>query len=137
MLEQSNRQDRLTVLRLLGFQAVLVATAGLLGLMIDTAAALSLILGGGIGLLGNSWMALVVFRPASTPTPERLVWGLYVGEAAKFLFVMAFFAIAFKTTGMLAEPRNAMLLFASFVVNQMTVWLWPVFAGTAPIERHN
>lgn len=135
MLEQSNKRDRLAVVRLLGFQAALVAAAGLLGLVIDTPAALSLILGGGIGLLGNSWMALVVFRPASAPAPERLVWGLYVGEAAKFLFVMAFFAIAFKAVGILAEPRNAMLLFVSFVVNQMTVWLWPVFAGPAPVRE--
>lgn len=123
------------MLRLLGFQVVLVVAAGLLGLMADTAAAISLALGGSIGLLGNSWMALVMFRPASAP--EQLIRGLYIGEAAKFLFVMAFFAIAFKTVGILAEPRNAMLLFASFVVNQMTVWLWPVFAGTAPIERHH
>lgn len=129
MPELSDKQDRLTVLGLLGFQALLIALTGVSGLLVDNQASFSIVLGGVISLAGNCWMALVIFRPAADSTPQRLIWGLYVGEAGKFLFIMAFFAIAFKKVGALAEPRNAMLLFASFVANQMIVWLWPVFAG--------
>jgi F0F1-type ATP synthase assembly protein I len=129
MPEQPDTQDRLTVLWLLGLQVLLIVLAGASGLLVDDEASLSILLGGAIGFAGNCWMALVIFRPVTGSTPQRLVWGLYVGEAGKFLFIMAFFAIAFRKVGALAEPRNAMLLFASFVANQMIVWLWPVFAG--------
>lgn len=123
----SDGRDRITVLRLLGIQAVVALLLGLAGYGDSPETAFSLWVGGSIGVAANGWMALVMFRPRAASSPEGLLVSLYVGEIGKFLFVMAFFAIAFKKLSLLSEPYNAFAMFLAFLLVQAVIWLWPVY----------
>jgi ATP synthase protein I len=122
----SDGQDRTTVLRLLGVQVVATLLLALVGYSVRLEMGASFLVGGGAAMAANSWMALVIFRPRAASSPRSLLISLYVGEAGKLLFVMAFFAIAFKKLDLLGEPRNALAMFLAFLLVQAIMWLWPL-----------
>lgn len=133
----SDGQDRITVFYLVGFQTALAFLLGLAGCVFSTDMAISLWVGGGIAVAANGWMALVMFRPQTANSTQSLLMGLYVGEVGKFLFVMAFFAIAFKKLDLLGVPRNALAMFLAFLLVQAVMWLWPLAGAKvkAPKEQ--
>jgi len=126
LIPMSDGQDRITVLRLLGVQVVATVLLALAGYGVSSEMGASLLVGGGVAVTANSWMALVVFRPRAASSPQSLLVSLYVGEVGKFLFVMAFFAIAFKKLSLLGEPHHALAMFLAFLLVQALVWLWPL-----------
>ena len=124
MLDRS--QPLYTVLRILVLQVLVTVVLTLVcSITSDPGKALSALVGGCIASLGSGWMVLVVFRRQRDPSPERLISSLYIGEIGKFLFVMAFFALAFKKLAPLARPENALVMFLAFLLVQAVIWLWP------------
>jgi ATP synthase protein I len=119
------RQERAKILRVLLLQGLLTVMMAVAGWCFGAKAAASLLTGGLIGLLTSIWMALVLLRP-SAGTPSGLVSAFYVGEIGKYLFVMAFFAIAFKKIVFVREPHNALLMLGAFAITQLVIWLWPL-----------
>jgi len=133
----SDGQDRTTVFRLLGVQVVAALLLTLAGYGVSSEMGTSFLVGGGVAVAANGWMALVIFRPRAASSPQSLLASLYVGEVGKFLFVMAFFAMAFKKLSLLEEPRNALAMFLAFLLVQALIWLWPLVKAkvTAPKEQ--
>lgn len=136
-MHTSDGQDCIKVLQLLGVQVGLTFLITLMGYGAGPETATSLLVGGGVAVVANAWMALVVFRPRAASSPQSLLISLYVGEAGKLLFVMAFFAIAFKKLRLLGEPNNALAMFLAFLLVQAVIWLWPLVGARvkAPKER--
>jgi len=134
---KSDGRDSITVLRLIGVQALATLLLGWLASGIKPEAAIACWVGGGIATAANSWMALVLFRPRAASSPESLLLSLYVGEVGKFLFVMAFFAIAFKRLAVLQLPANAMFMLMAFAAIQVLHWLWPLIEQKREISQTN
>jgi F0F1-type ATP synthase assembly protein I len=128
---KSDGEDRITILRLLGLQLIVALLLGSAVFVFSVEAALSCWVGGAIAIVANGWMALVVFRPRAASSPQSLLISLYVGEMGKLLFVMAFFALAFKELSLLREPRNALVMFVAFLLVQAAMWLWPLVSAKA------
>lgn len=135
MKTNCSRRDRQTVLRILGLQGLVLLALVVPAYWLERAAGVSVLAGGAIALAVNSWMAWMVFRPRAGSSPQGLVSSLYGGELVKYLFVMAFFALAFKKLAALREPHNALLMIVAFLLVQAVIWLWPwVESRVGPTE---
>lgn len=128
-------QDGVMALRLLVVQAALTFFLGIGAYGYNPELATAVWVGGGVATAANGWMTLVMFRRRAARSPESLLLSLYVGEIGKFLFVMAFFAIAFKKLSLLAEPGNALGMFIAFLLVQAVIWLWPVVGALAKTPK--
>ena len=131
------RQEKAKVLRLLFLQALLTLMMTAVGWYYDPEFAVAMLTGGLIGFLASLWMAVVLLRPSAVETPGRLLGALYVGEIGKYLFVMAFFAIAFKKIAIVREPHNALLMMGAFTATQLVIWLWPLLTKGAGRHRED
>lgn len=120
------REEGAHALRLLLLQALLIIIMAATACVISKDFAWSVLVGGGIGFLATTWMILVLLRRSAAQTPDKLLGALYIGELGKYLFVMAFFAIAFKKIVFVREPHNALLMIGTFAVTQLVIWLWPL-----------
>lgn len=127
----SDGRDSARVLRLLGLQVVVTLLLGFIGCGFNPELGVSLLVGGGVATTANSWMALVIFRRRAASSPGSLLMSLYVGEIGKFLFVVAFFAIAFKKLALLGQPGNALAMFLAFLLVQAVIWFWPLAGSRA------
>jgi len=121
-----NSRDRKSAYRLLGVQLMITAFFSVFGYFFSPMAGASFFIGGAIGLIANSWLAFVIFRPRAASSPEKLLKSLYLGEVGKFLFVMALFAIAFRAAPILGQPENALIMLLAFAATQVLHWLWPL-----------
>lgn len=103
---------------LLGWQCVLaVCAAGVAGLAGGSRAAVSALIGGGIGVLGASAYAWRAFRRESDPA--KLYRAQMLGEAYKFAVVLGGFALAFIEYKDLA----ALPLFWGFALTVAVYWM--------------
>lgn len=125
---ETGRQEKAKILRLLLLQAALTVMMSAAGWYYDPEFAVAILTGGFIGFMASLWMAVALLRPSAAETPGKLLSALYVGELGKYLFVMAFFAIAFKKIAIVREPHNALLMIGAFTVTQLVIWLWPLLA---------
>ena len=71
----------------------------------------SLLLGGGVYLLPQSWFAWQAFRYQGARLAPRAVQAFYQGEAGKYLLTGALFAVIFATV----KPLDVAALFGAFV----------------------
>jgi F0F1-type ATP synthase assembly protein I len=119
-------QERKRVSRLFLLQVFLAAVMVTASCWVSKSAVVSVLVGSLIGLSTSVWMALVLLRPAASETPGKLLGALYIGELGKYLFVMAFFAIAFKKIVLVRDPHNALWMIGAFAITQLVIWLWPL-----------
>ena len=104
---------------------VLLAESGLLALValgagiMDSVTGKSLLIGGLIFLIPQSWFAWRVFRFSGAGAAREVVQGFYRGEAGKFLLTTAGFASAF----LIAGPLQAAALFGAYIVLHVVHWL--------------
>jgi ATP synthase protein I len=130
-LVEIDKKDRIRVLRLVGFQILAVATLALAGLVVQWQMALSLLIGGVIGVAGSAWLALLAFRQSATRPAKEILAAFYIGEIGRFLIVTVLFALAFKQLALLADPRNALMLILAFIVSQVVIAIAPRLVSRA------
>ena len=103
-------------------QAAVSVAAGLLAWRIaGQTAALSALLGGGISTAGSLAMALVAFRRPGVSALQMLT-ALLVGEAAKFLVIVALFVVVLMLLKVSPVP-----MFITYVATFFVYWA--AFAG--------
>jgi ATP synthase protein I len=112
-------------------QFVVTVLLSLSGLLIFNPAishqiAIAILYGGMICSLANLWLAIIAFRPALGKSPGQMLAAFYLGEIGKFLITAVLFLIAFKKTALLKQPSYALLMFATYIVVQCTVWVYPL-----------
>jgi ATP synthase protein I len=88
---------RLALSVVLGQAAVTVVCALVCLGVVDTRAAVSALLGGGISVVASLVMALLSFGRKPPTDAQRVLVALLAGEAAKIVVVIALFIVVFKT----------------------------------------
>ena len=90
---------RLALKIVLGQLGISLLAAGLFQVVSGYSAALSALIGGGIGAVGSLTMALSAFRGGESATPEDLMRGVYLGEFVKLILTVALFIAAIVWLG--------------------------------------
>jgi ATP synthase protein I len=111
-------------------QLVLTLVAAATGLAISHPIAVSIFIGGIIGVTANLWLALVVFRPQLGAPPQKMLAAFYTGELGKFVITALMFLLAFKLIGFLKEAAYAATMILAYVMIQVLAWIYPL------VRRH-
>ncbi len=131
MKTDSEEIDRVFIFRFLALQlAVALTAASLLEQFIGRDAAVSGLVGGLIGLLGNAWFAKGVFKPAKTRPAKEMLVSFYASEISKLVIVITLFFLAFKFIDELKEANNALMMFLSFAAVQCVTFFVPLMMKT-------
>lgn len=98
-------------------------------------AALSALVGGGIGTLSSLAMALLAFGRGAGTDPQRIVRAFYLGEAAKLGLAVVLFVVVLKA--MKVSPGA---LFGAYVATFLVYWValanaLPPLGGAPPAGR--
>jgi len=107
-----------TALPLLLSQLIASLFAAALGLLFDPVTAYSLLAGGLICILPNTWYASSLYvqslRDSGDPVQNagRFLSAAYKGEAIKILLAAALFALVFSQL----RPLNAIAVFAGYII---------------------
>ncbi|MGA9025421.1 MAG: ATP synthase subunit I [Steroidobacteraceae bacterium] len=88
---------RLALSVVLGQAVVTICCALLCRLVVDSHAALSAVLGGGISTVASLAMALLGFGGRSASDPQRALRAFFLGETAKLTLVIVLFVAVLKT----------------------------------------
>lgn len=111
-------------------QLVLTLVAAATGLVISHSIAVSIFIGGIIGVIANLWLALIAFRPGLGEPPQKMLAAFYSGEMGKFVITALLFLLAFKQIGFLEEAAYAATMILAYVMIQVMAWIYPL------VRRH-
>jgi ATP synthase protein I len=101
------------------WQAVTTVVVALASWMIAGGlAALSALVGGGMGTLGSLALAVLAFRPSAVRDPMSAVRAFFLGEAAKLVTVVVLFIVVLRT--MKVSP---LAMFAAYVATFFVYWV--------------
>ncbi len=84
----------------------------------DAHAAVSALIGGGIGVAASLAMVVFMFRGASGADPKRIVRGAYRGEAAKLGLTVVLFVAALKFVDVAVLP-----FFVTYAATLLVYWI--------------
>lgn len=87
---------RLALSVVLGQAALTVSVAFLSWALADARAALSALLGGGIGTAGSLAMVLLIFAGVPDMAPQRFVRAFFIGELVKLVVVIALLIVVLR-----------------------------------------
>lgn len=104
-------------------QCLLAFCLGAIGALFHYQVAFSLLIGGLIGAAANTWLALVVFRPALGQGQHKMLLAFYWGQIGKLLISLVLLALAWYYFAWLKEPANAALTLLAYVLTQLAAWL--------------
>ena len=107
-------------------QLVLTLVAAATALAINDSVAISILIGGMIGVTANLWLALIAFRPALGAPTQRMLAAFYMGEFGKFIITAVLFLLAFKQIGFLKEAAYAATMIMAYVIVQVIAWTYPL-----------
>ena len=107
-------------------QLVLTLVAAATALAINDSVAISILIGGIIGVTANLWLALIAFRPALGAPTQRMLAAFYMGEFGKFIITAMLFLLAFKQIGFLKEAAYAATMIMAYVIVQVIAWTYPL-----------
>jgi len=128
-------RDRLAVVRaLLIYQLAGCVLLSAAALVFGLTPAYSVLLGGLICLVPNTWFAYRTFRFQGARAAREIVRSFYAGEAGKLALTALMFAGVFIGI----KPLNALALFAGFCLIQLVGWIVPLVHGHSaarPAER--
>lgn len=111
-------------------QLVVTLVAAATALAISYPIAVSIFIGGFIGVAANLWLTLVAFRPRLGASPQKMLAAFYTGELGKFVIVALMFLLAFKHIGFLKEAVYAATMILAYVLIQVITWIYPL------VRRH-
>ncbi|WP_324768075.1 ATP synthase subunit I [Pokkaliibacter plantistimulans] len=121
-MNERQKARQAPVKRILISQLGLSLVLGLSLLAFDQIGALSIVLGGLICLLPNSYFAWRLFAVRGARSSRDIAKAFYKGEAGKLLITIVLFALVFS----MVKPLNVLALFAGFVAVQMMNWIVPL-----------
>lgn len=85
------------------------------GVSAGTSQALSVVVGGGVGVLATAYMAFSVLRHGLGASMARVMWGFVMGWAIKVLLTLALLVVAFRSPAL--KPAYVLAAYVvSFVV---------------------
>jgi ATP synthase protein I len=113
---------RAWALRAVVIQLLLALLMSAAGFAFNHQIAISLLLGGMIGVLANTWLALVAFRPALGQPGEKMLMAFYLGEFGKWLITLLLFLLVFKHIGFIKEFVHTLLMLLAYVITQIAAW---------------
>ena len=107
------RYSRRAVMTVIAVQiAAALSVSGALALTLGITMAYSTLVGAGVGILPNYYLAVRMFRRGTARNTEQVLRGIYLGEGIKILFTVALFVTAL----LVLEVDIAMLLAGYLVV---------------------
>jgi len=109
----------------LGQTAVTLAVAGVCWPLAGSRAAVSALLGGGVGTLASLAMVALAFGGWASASAERMLAAFYAGEIAKFVVMIALLVAVLRWM----QPAPIALL-AAFGATFLVYWI--VLAGSLP-----
>ena len=116
-------EERLRVIKLLlAWQFAGALTAGLLGGLWGTSAAIGALAGGFIVWLPNCYFAYRAFRYRGARAARLIVRSFYAGVTGKIFLTASLFGLVFVNL----KPLNALAVFAGFIAVQMFNWVVPL-----------
>lgn len=118
-------------LRTVAAQLIFTLVAAATALAISYPIAVSVFIGGIIGVAANLWLALVVFRPQLGAPPQKMLAAFYTGELGKFVITALLFLLAFKQIGFLREAAYAATMILAYVMIQVVAWIYPLVRRNA------
>ena len=118
------RARRHALLVVLSQVLAMLLMAGLFALSGGLRAAMSAMVGGGIGVLATAYMAFSVLRHGLGTPAARVVWGFVMGWAIKVLLTLALLVIAFRSPVLMPAP-----VLATYVVSFIVYW-YAAFRGS-------
>ena len=102
---QTFRKARAAVFRLAGWQFGLTVVLVLLALWLGTReTAVSVFVGGAIGMLAGLYQAQRMLRVDAATHPEVFMRGLWISEAVKIVLTVAMFIVAIRLLGVQMVP---------------------------------
>ncbi len=117
--------------RLIGAQFALCGLLVGVAALYDAAAVVAAAIGGLSNAVANSFYVWMALKPAIAAPAAEVVRNFYIGAAGKFLVVVVSLAVAFSVLDTLGDTRNALVLFAAFIVVQSVYWAVPALEPTA------
>lgn len=114
---------RAYALRAPAVQLLITLVIAALGAIFHHQVAISILIGGLIGVAANIWLALVVFRPKLGQSPHTMLLAFYKGQASKWLISLILLALAFSLIDWLREPAHAAVMLVAYVLTQLAAWL--------------
>ncbi|WP_372738371.1 ATP synthase subunit I [Neptunomonas sp.] len=106
------------VIRIFLTQALLVVIIAAISLFFDLVVAYSVLLGGGIYLIPNTYFAWRVLFREQKGTPGRILTDMYIGQIWKMLISIVCFALVF----IMVRPLSPFSLFFAFILLQVSSW---------------
>jgi ATP synthase protein I len=99
------------VLKIYGFQVLLVLLASVIAFPSDSVIAGSIAIGGMISVIPNAYFARQVFRYTGAAYAREVTQSFYRGESGKFVTTLALFA----TTFAFIRPLQVFVLFLAYL----------------------
>lgn len=93
-----------------------VLTAGLF--FVDVTTAYSVLLGGMVSILPNTYLGAMAFRHSGARAAQEVATSLYRGEVGKFVLTAVFFACIF----VFIKPLSVGALFTTFIAMMVLNW---------------
>jgi ATP synthase protein I len=121
-------------------QTIFTGLLAVIGLFFGQTIAASVLIGGAISSLANSWVAVIAMRSSSHKTPTQTLMAGYLAEAGKFIIVALLFVLAFKKLTLFSAREYAFIMLAAFLTVQMFVLIYPlvrkhILAGLVVFNR--
>ncbi len=104
-------------------QLLLTLVISAVGALFHYQIAISLLIGGLIGVIANTWLALVVFCPALARGQHQMLLAFYLGQAGKLLISLSLLAAAWSWICWLKEPAKAALMLSAYTATQLLAWV--------------
>ncbi len=134
-MSNAPRRDRKLAYRLIVLQFVLSALLVGVAALYDTAAVVAAAVGGLSSVAANGFYVWMALKSAIAAPAAEVVRNYYIGAAGKLLVVVVSLAVAFSVLDTLGDTRNALVLFATFIVVQGVYWVAPAlerFSNNGP-----
>lgn len=105
-------------LKIYASQLIVLAVVSVGLLFVDFTMAYSVLLGGLISIVPNTYFAILAFRYSGARAASNVAKSLYFGEVGKFILTATLFACVF----VLVRPLVASALFAAFIAMMVLNW---------------
>lgn len=108
---------------LLQLSVCVFVTAG--GLLIDHQLAASVLVGGAIAFLTNSWFVFIAFRSRPGDSAQKILVSFYLGSLGKFFITAGLCVLAFREIEILKNTINAAAMLLAYITIQISSWCYP------------
>lgn len=119
--------ERRAALRVVRRQGLVAIALALFSAPLGLGTSVSMLLGGGVGVLATLVFALALFRSPEGASAARVAWSFYLGQAVKVGLTVALLAIVFR-----AHVPAPWAVLVGYLATQAAYW----FSPRGPASRH-